>query len=522
MNILVLMTDQLSFRTIRAYGGASAFPAIDSLFERGATVDQVYTPCPLCLPARASFWTSRLPHRTGALSNGRAFENRTITPDTPTLGSLFDGAGWECVHFGKEHDAGGLRGFERMPMGETAVDPAYGYPVNADTFRDRFTSDQVVDWFAARSRSTSGHPPLLAVIDLLNPHNICGWVGEMARHVLGREADVVPSALKAPSYEPTPGFPPERPTEALPELPPNFRDTDFQTRPRSVQYQCCAHNRLAQTQGWREREFRLYLDAYRHYTGLVDDEIARILRSAEKAIDLGETYIVFTSDHGDAIAAHSAATKHTTFYEETTRVPFCVVGPDIPAGGRVTGPTSLLDLVPTLLDLAGLSKRPEVVSATAEMDGESIASALKAAPSDREETVASPVSAAPRYVVSEWHTEWGFTIEPGRMITNGRYKLMRYAEGRDEEFYDLALDPYETRNLIPDTDGTTTADEHSDPKISAERSAAVNLLRAELDAHLARSSDPFESLEASAEARWRSHAPGYHNHVGVAAPEYVE
>jgi len=260
MNILIIVTDQLSFRALRAYGSTTAFPTIDSFFERGATLDQVYTPCPLCLPARASFWSGRLPHRTGALSNERMFTNREVTPETPTLGSLFSQSGWECVHFGKEHDAGALHGFTRMPSGETRVDPRPGYPVNMDTFRDRFTTDQVCDWFDGRARAGAddGSRPLLAVVDLVNPHNICGWVGEMARHVLGPEADVVPPAPAAP----TPGFPPALHTSGLPALPPNHVDSDFTTRPRSVQYQCCAHNRLAQTQGWGAREFRLYLDGY--------------------------------------------------------------------------------------------------------------------------------------------------------------------------------------------------------------------------------------------------------------------
>ena len=514
MNIVVIMTDQLSFRTLRAYGGNERFPAIDSFFENGATVDQVYTPCPLCLPARASFWTSRLPHRTGALSNGRKFTNKEVPATTPSLGSLFSAAGWECVHFGKEHDAGALHGFTRMPWGQTEVEPELGYPVNMDTFHDRFTTDQVVDWFAARESDAAGASPLVAVVDLVNPHNICGWVGEMARQVLGDEADVIPPPLRAASYEATPGFPPQTPTDSLPELPPNHKDADFHTRPRSVQYQCCAHNRLAQTQGWGEREFRLYIDAYHHYTGLVDAEIARILAAARSALDMSDTYVVFTSDHGDAIAAHAGATKHTTFYEETTRVPFAVTGPDITPGARVTGAASLLDLVPTLLELAHINDQPAVRNAMTGMDGISLAAALRSgsrmvierATAEPHEEASTPT----RCVVSEWHTEWGFTIEPGRMITDGRFKLMRYAEGGEEEFYDLLSDPYEMRNLA-------TSDPSGGRPPGADR--ALARLRTALDEHLERSDDPFSSLEAYAPAQWRSHEPGYHNHQGIAAPQ---
>jgi choline-sulfatase len=332
----------------------------------------------------------------------------------------------------------------------------------------------------------------------------------MARHVLGEEAAVVPS----PSEEPTPGFPPTIETAMLPELPPNHYDADFTSRPRSVQYQCCAHNRLAQTQGWGEREFRLYLDAYNHYIHLVDREIARIMERATACLDMSQTFVVFTSDHGDAITAHSGATKHTTFYEETTRVPFAVTGPGIAPGARVGGVASLLDLVPTLLDLADITAGADAEaerarSALSLMDGQS-----QAGPLTSGRRLARAAGEGSRYVVSEWHTEWGFTIEPGRMITDGRYKLMRYAEGDEEEFYDLAADPYETRNLL----GKEASDSPSG--LTAPGNAeSLGRLREELKRHLRNSGDPFEDLEPSIDPRWRSHEPGYHKHRGIAAPQ---
>jgi arylsulfatase A-like enzyme len=160
-----------------------------------------------------------------------------------------------------------------------------------------------------------------------------------ARTVAPPDAD----SLSPPSA-PTPGFPRSIETDALPPLPPNFADTDFDTRPQSVRFQCCAHNRVAQTQGWSEREFRLYLDAYRHYTALADAEIAKALAAARRTLPDEDTLYVFFADHGDAMTAHRAVTKHTSLYEETTRVPLAFVGPGIEPGRRIDGPVSLLDL----------------------------------------------------------------------------------------------------------------------------------------------------------------------------------
>ncbi len=111
-------------RSVGAYGDPWArTPNIDRLAHEGVRFANSYTPCPLCLPARAAFWTGRLPHQTGVVSNGRLLDIPTTPEDRPTLGSLFSQAGYECLHFGKAHDGGTLRGF-RHEAGEflTALD----------------------------------------------------------------------------------------------------------------------------------------------------------------------------------------------------------------------------------------------------------------------------------------------------------------------------------------------------------------------------------------------------------------
>jgi choline-sulfatase len=114
----------------------------------------------------------------------------------------------------------------------------------------------------------------------------------------------------------------------------------------------------------------------------------------------------------------------------------------------------------------------------------------------------TPTESPHPYVASEWHTEWGFTISPGRMIRTPRYKYTHYLEGDGEELYDLVNDPGETRTLI------------HNPDHAAALAAHRNLLAE----HLATTQDPFLSLSWEAAPRWRSHAPGYPNHRGPAAP----
>ena len=91
----------------------------------------------------------------------------------------------------------------------------------------------------------------------------------------------------------------------------------------------------------------------------VDNQLEKVLAKLEAMGELDNTYIVYTSDHGMAIGRHGLQGKQN-LYEHTSRVPFIVKGPGIPSGKRVTGNMYLLDVLPTLCDLAGIDA-PETV-----------------------------------------------------------------------------------------------------------------------------------------------------------------
>jgi choline-sulfatase len=389
-----------------------------------------------------------------------------VPEDVPTLGALFSQAGYETIHFGKRHDAGSLRGFRVEPVGALPVEAEPGWPLNDDTYRDRYTTVQVVDYLRQRQprHSRGGGPPYLAVADLVNPHNICGWVGENA----GVHEDVPVSV-------------------DLPPLPPNFEARNPERRPLPVQYVCCSHNRLSQAAPWNESNYRHYLAAYYRYLHRVDAEIGLILDALEARPDAENTLIVFMSDHGDGMAVHRLVTKQVSMYDNTTRIPLAFAGPGV--GGEDRAETnalaSNLDLLPTLCEYAG-------IEAPAGLWGRSLLPWLAEARDD------SPHA----YVASEWHTEWGFTISPGRMIRTPSFKYMRYVEDGGEELYDMRADPGETLTLV------------DDPAYAA----ALAQHRALLDEHLRATDDGFDDLEWRADPRWRSHTPGYEHHVGPAAP----
>lgn len=459
-NILIFVLDQLSARALDIYDGQFHMDAISALADDGVTVSDCYTPYPLCQPARAALWTGRYSHRNGVWSNGRQCPITPIDSSFPALGEAFADAGYETRHFGKKHDGGALRGFISSEEKEKKIpDECEAYPFNMDTYADAYTMDEVLSYLKDRQDER----PLLMVVDLINPHNICGWIGKNK----GAHKDVETG-------------------EELPELPPNFHFDDIASRPLPVQYLCCSHVRQGQTSEWNEDNFRHYLAAYRYYLSCADRCVAKTIEAYKEAGLWDDSLIVFTSDHGDNITARRSVTKQVTLYEEVTKVPLIFSGPAVKEKGVMkNGLSSLLDLFPTLLSVSGLP-------ADSRLDGCDISAVINGGDLPQR-----------RYITSEWYTEWGYTISPGRMIRSGNIKYMKYLEGNGEELYDTAKDPYEMRNLV------------HDPGYKDE----LDRMRTLFSEYIEESEDPFYSLQVKVDPRWREHKLGYENHTGPTAPE---
>ncbi len=477
-NILIIISDQLNSRAVDAYKDSYGYfgngftPNISRIAEKGVTFESVYTPTPLCRPARAAFWTGLYPHQTNVLTNGKRFKDPKPDDSISTLGELFTKEGYLTIHVGKKHDHGTLRGFETVKYGYSQAEVEHkAWPVNKDSHRDEYTRDHAIKYineFGTQDPENS-QKPFLLVADLINPHNICGWVGENQ----GEHENIEP------------------PIE-LPPLPENFEIDDWENRPPSVQYVCCTHRRLKQAAIWTKEDYRHYMAAYLHYTHRVDRDIGQILDTLEDNGLAQNTLIVFFADHGDGCAFHRMVTKQVSLYDETTNVPFIVSGKWVKRKGEnIQLPlASLLDLLPTLCDFAG-------IDIPQNRWGKSLMPVLTS-----EGNEGNIERKHHQYVVSEWFSEWGFTISPGRMLRTKNYKYIRYIEGTAEELYDMRNDPGETKNLAQKDENADVLQEHRD------------LLNEFID----ETNDNFFLLEPKVDKKWRSHELGYQNHEGLCAP----
>ncbi|MEM9018106.1 MAG: sulfatase-like hydrolase/transferase, partial [Verrucomicrobiota bacterium] len=189
-------------------------------------------------------------------------------------------------------------------------------------------------------------------------------------------------------------------------------------------------------------EARATRHGYLACTSYIDALVGQVLQSLEETGERENTIVLFTSDHGYHLGDHGLWSKHTTF-EIATRVPLLIAGPGIEREKGTTALVELVDLFPTLCDLAGLSKPDH-------LEGQSFASVLRA-----------PSKPARTAAFSEF-TRKGAT---GYSIRTADYRYTAWRRARDgrllaEELYDHRSDPLETQNVSNEDSLVETVQEH--------------------------------------------------------------
>ncbi|MGL5018352.1 MAG: sulfatase-like hydrolase/transferase, partial [Luteolibacter sp.] len=164
-----------------------------------------------------------------------------------------------------------------------------------------------------------------------------------------------------------------------------------------------------------------------HYYAMIeqlDDGVGRVIDALAKAGRLDRTIVVFAGDNGLAMGSHGLLGKQSA-YEHSLRVPMIVAGPGITAGRKHEGLATIHDLMPTVLDLAGVAI-PEGV------DGRS----LKPALTGDGGTVRDRLSLSLYFETLAIHA-----------LREGPWKLLRYPYLDRTQLFNLADDPHETRDL---------------------------------------------------------------------------
>jgi len=434
-NILVVMTDDHGQWATGCYGNRELHtPTLDYLAHTGTRFANAFTPTPVCSPARASFFTGRLPSQHGIhdylAERMPEVGERDWLADETTLPQLLSAAGYQTALSGKWHCG---RGAHPQPGFDTwfSLGPAQGNHIGPHTYYDGSTPVTIRGY---KAEITTDHAlRFLDTRDDTRPFFL--FVGYIATH------------------SPWAGHP-ER-------LVARYRDCTFDDIPADTAYPF----------GRRAGEgAKLLTDAaqraakaeYYAAVSVVDEQVGRLLDALDAAGTRDNTLVVYTADHGLNCGQHGVwgkgnGTRPLNMLEESIRVPLILNQPDLFAGQVRAEFVDHCDLFSTLCDIGGV-EISEADADTRRYPGRSFAPVLSGG------------------VITDRDAVFG---EYGnlRMIRTRVHKLIqRYPDGPCELF-DLTVDPRETVNLFND----------------AAYQVYVQQLTARLDAHFARYQDPVKS-----------------------------
>jgi choline-sulfatase len=420
-NILIVMVDQLApaFLPIHGHRLVKA-PHLEALAARGVVFDSAYCNSPLCSPSRAVFMTGRLPSNSGVYDNAAEFR-----ADIPTYAHYLRNLGYRTILSGKMHFCGPdqLHGFEERLT--TDIYPAdYGWTPDWDHPLER------PDWYHNMNSVTEAG--LCVRTNQLDFDDEVTFTAERALYEIVRSNDKRPFLMVASLTHP---HDPYAITEKYWRL---YRDEDIDMPgpavaredldPYSLRVrQVCAMDAQEITEG----QIRNARHAYYGAISYVDDNLGRLM-AALRATKLDEnTIVLFLSDHGEMLGERGLWFK-MTFFEGGARVPLVIAAPQKFAPRRVAASVSLIDVLPTLVDLAG----GDSAALGASIDGRSLKPHLEGGGGHDE-------------VIGEYLAE--AAIAPIVMIRRAQWKFIHSPVDPDQ-LYNLAADPRERANLAPRAD----------------------------------------------------------------------
>lgn len=421
-NVLFLAVDDMKdwVNCLGGYRGKVETPNIDRLARRGTLFTNAHCASPKCAPSRAALLTGLRPSTSGLYDNGHWWLPNL--PDIVTLPNHFRQHGYLAVGAGKifHHTAG-------------------NHPPNqwSRFFRLTFTEDP---WFRGVKLNYpwSNHAPYpdgfpFSGVDGLGHENDWGSlaIGEQD-YDDEKTVDYAIRFLQQPHDRPfflacglfrphLPWYVPSRFFDhyALDEIVlPEVNRDDLNDVPAAGKRFALSRRSDLETIK-RAGKWKHAVRAYLASITCADDRIGRVLNALETRDDAANTIVVLWSDHG----WHLGEKQHwhkSTLWEEATRVPLIIVAPGFPSG-ICDRPVSLLDLFPTLNELANMSSIDR-------HDGVSLVPLLR-----------DPQSSWERPAVIEYK-------RGNAAVRSQRYRYIRYSDG-GEELYDHQNDPNEWQNL---------------------------------------------------------------------------
>ncbi len=425
-NILFIQADQMAGPALPMYGhNVVKTPHLQHLSDRGTTFLNAYCNNPVCAPSRFSMMSGQLSSRIGAYDNASEFP-----ASVPTFAHYLRDLGYKTCLSGKMHFVG---------------------PDQLHGFEDRVTTDiypSDFGWTPDWSQTDYPFAPSVMSLRGVVEAGLCkrslqldydeevSFASVKKIYDFARDQDGRPFFLTASFSHPhnpftiTQGYwdrydADEIDLPSVPFIP--FEDRD----PWSQRYYHLIRQDEHQVD---DDQIRIARRAYYGMISYVDDQVGKLTAALEDTGLADNTIIVFTSDHGDMMGERGMWYKFNPF-EWSVRVPLIVTTPGALKGHVEKRGVSLVDLLPTFLDLATDGVSPELVEPT---DGHSLSGLLHNTDREWQDDVMMEYTGEGIYA-------------PCLMLRKNGFKYI-YCEDDPGMLFDLDNDPGELRNLCGDPD----------------------------------------------------------------------
>ena len=434
-NVLFIAVDDLNC-DLSCYGhGLVKSPNIDRLAKRGVRFEKAYCQYPVCNPSRSSFLTGLYPDQTGVLSNGDDFRN--TVPDVVTLPQHFKKNGYYVARVGKIFHYGvptqiGTPGDDDPVSWQHVVNP-----VGIDKTVEKEgkihslkpgSYGGTLSWLRVESEDAEHTDGIgtAAMIDLLTEHHP-QKTGKPFLLAMGFYRPHTPYVAPAPYFD----LYPQASIDPVMEKAGDRDDIPL----------AALHDRPKQRE-LTVPERKEIIQAYYASITLMDTLVGQLLDSLTKLKLDQNTIIVFVSDHGYHLGAHGLWQKGDLF-EGSCRVPMIISIPKMKTAGT-TAPhvVEMIDLYPTLTELAGLSTPEHVM-------GKSLVPVLR----DPEQSVRDTAFTVTVSRGPEFRKKYKVKAK-GYSLRTDRYRYTEWGEAGKygRELYDYTQEPDEFTNLVDSKD----------------------------------------------------------------------
>lgn len=406
--IMIYLSDQHAADVVGFMGDPVVrTPNLDRLAKAGCVFRNAYTPCPLCVPARAAMMTGRMPSELGVFGNDDAYCSQH-----GTFAHAFGAAGYETVLCGRMHFVGEEQrhGFEKRIARDFSPslwgNPSESRPAMGDFGRSLYQKWclEVIGEGDSPVRAYDRYVTEEAVTYLKNPHER-------------------PQMMVVGTY--APHFPYVGSPEKMEYYRKRVMDT-FHNKGKSFAMDAVEGKHQYTT----EHNLIELRSAYYAMIEEMDEQIGLVYGAWREYLAKkgAKGIFVYLSDHGDQIGEKAIYGKQT-FFEYSAKIPM-VIQIDGVEPPDVRQPSSLLDLGSTLCGLAGISAPPLSEGA------------------DWSLWLKENVPVERNAVYSEYFDTVDGRDTIGIMIREKQFKYISYSGfEKQDAMFDLESDPYERRNL---------------------------------------------------------------------------